>query len=669
MTSPPPAEACVPHWRIALPTPPPADLLLLLALCATAWLLLLAAFQPIRAASFTMDEPDLWLPLANFHEVERFADGSKFRWTRASSSLELPNPGGERVLSLRMAGAAGRTVPTRIAIDGWQTDLLVQPDLRQYRLLVPASNTYRSNVTITAETFEERRRTLGVVLTDVGIAGGGGGAPTLLVLILMIASGCRYVLLRQAGTPRPRAALVTLGVQALVALWLVLGGWRYALVVPVLLAIAALSLGAILWDAGIKHWFHALPDPTPPATRPLWVRESWLLAGVLLLAVALRLPWLAAPDPVGDLELAARRMGFLFYNGLDGAYTGGGDYMPLRLYLLAALSQLVPLFNAIPTGFYAPLPVATMTLIKLPALLADLVTITIIYIWSLRWLHYRHAAALAALYAMLPPVWINVTWWGQVDALLLLPMLAAVLLLERNGGLWSWLCWVLALLLKPQAIVLLPLMYAATLRLHGSRGLVRGGVLAIAMFVVVSLPVILAGQGPGLLQAYLGSVGRFPKLTAGAYNLWYLATGGASGADVGQGVFGISFRLIGLLLVAGAASIVGLVLLRRSDRVIRVQAAAVLLLAFFALPTQIHERYLFFPLAFLALRAASNPYMVLPLGVLAASLTLNIFGDLDGFIPPLAPLISGSPLPLVLAVLNLAILLGLLLHLLVLVRR
>ncbi|NJO07092.1 MAG: hypothetical protein HC876_17130, partial [Chloroflexaceae bacterium] len=201
--------------------------------------------------------------------------------------------------------------------------------------------------------------------------------------------------------------------------------------------------------------------------------------------------------PWAILELAARRMGFLFYHGLAGAYTGGGDYMPLRLYLLTGLSQLVPLLNAIPAAFNDPLPFATKLLIKLPGLTADIIAIVVMYAWALRWLPYRRAALVSALYTLAPPIWIDVAWWGQVDNLLVLPMIGTVVLLDRAGGRWSWLCWVLALLIKPQAIVLAPLLYTATLRLHGGRGVLHGGTIALTTFVLVSLPLIMAQQGRG----------------------------------------------------------------------------------------------------------------------------------------------------------------------------
>lgn len=641
--------------------------MLLLALLLCGWLLTQAAYRVGQTASFAVDTVPVLLPFENAHEVEQFPDGSgTYRWTRHHTTMRLPNPGGSALLTLRMAGGSGRTVAAHVQAGATSLHFVVQPDLRQYRLLVPTPASQHLPLVIASDTFEERNRSLGLVLSRLHISG-GGGVPGHVLLALWAATISGYMLLRQAGGPRFGrrwwAALAIVALQSLVLLWQAAGGWRYGLFVPLLLLASGAAVGALLWEGWLRRWLPTGDTPADPPWQPVRADELRLIVPLVLLALAVRLPWLDARDPVGDLELAARRMGFLYYDGLAGAYTGGGDYMPLRLYMLAGLGQMVPWFNPIPAAFHEPLPFASKLLVKLPGLLADMTALVIIYAWGRRWLLPRKAAALAALYTLAPPVWINVAWWGQVDTLLMLPLLCTVVLLERAGGRWSWLCWTLALLLKPQAIVLAPLLYTATLRLHGSRGVLQGGLVSVGVFGLVAAPLVLAGQGPGLMQAYLGSVGRFPNLTAGAYNLWYLLTLGGGGHDTGEAIAGLSQRTIGLLLVASVGLLVGVVLLRRASAPTRVQAAAVLTLAFFALPTQIHERYLFFPLAFLALRSASNERMVLPFGILAGSCTLNIFGDLDGFIPLLTPWIAESPLPLLLAATNLLVLAGLLGHL------
>jgi hypothetical protein len=487
--------------------------------------------------------------------------------------------------------------------------------------------------------------------------GGGGRVPAGVTLALGAAALGLYALFRQSGLRALSAVGAVALVEGLAIGWQAAGLWRYGLFAPLLLLVGAASLAAVALER------FRPPIAFPERPWPRLSRRDWLIAGALVLgALLIRLPWLAAPDPVGDLELSARRMGLLYADRLAGAFRADGDYMPLRLYWLWGLSKLAPLLGG---GFADPLPAATLVLIKLPGLLADLATVALIYAWSRRWRAARGAATIAALYAFAPPVWMVVAWWGQVDAILLLPLLGMVALLDRSGGRWSWLCWAAALLIKTQAIIFAPLLYVATLRRHGCRGLASGGALAAGLLAAGCAPLALAGQGPGLAQAYLGAVGRFPQVTNRAYNLWYLATRGASWSDRAPFVGPLTFRVAGLLLIGVAALLVCLALFRRADGPARAEGAAALALAFFTLPTQIHERYLFFTLAFLALRAASDRRMLVPYLILVATATLNILGALEGFSAAATAAIAGSPLPLAIAAVNLLALFFLIGHLLV----
>jgi len=126
----------------------------------------------------------------------------------------------------------------------------------------------------------------------------------------------------------------------------------------------------------------------------------------------------------------------------------------------------------------------------------------------------------------------------------------------------------------------------------------------------------------------------------------------------------ISYRTAGIALFGLVVAIVCLALMRRSDAPARAESAAVLALAFFALPTQIHERYLFLALAFLVLRIASAPLVMLPYLLLVVTATLNILGTLSGFAPAVYNYMSASQLSLWLAAINLLVLAVLIVHLL-----
>jgi Gpi18-like mannosyltransferase len=246
--------------------------------------------------------------------------------------------------------------------------------------------------------------------------------------------------------------------------------------------------------------------------------------------------------------------------------------------------------------------------------------------------------------------------------LLTLPMAAAVIWLDRWQGRGSWLAWATGLLIKAQAIVLAPLIYAATLRRYGSRGFVTGVMIALSLIVALSAPLVLLGEGPGLYQTVVGSVGRFPQVTNRAYNLWWLVVGDQRVSDLTEWA-GMSYRTLGFLLVGAAALLVMLAVLRHPHPHTYLVGAAALGLAFFTLPTQIHERYAFFALPFLLLASAADPRLLLPYAVLATNATINIFGAIGSFTPELMPLIHNSALPQVVAWVNLATLAGLLIYL------
>jgi Gpi18-like mannosyltransferase len=310
--------------------------------------------------------------------------------------------------------------------------------------------------------------------------------------------------------------------------------------------------------------------------------------------------------------------------------------------------------------FFEPLPAITRAMVKLPSIVADLATVALMYWWGRRWSNRRAAALIAALYTLSPPIWINSAWWGQADTLLMFPLVAALMLLDRAKGRWSWLLWAIALATKPQAIVLLPVLAVLSARRYGCRGVLQGGGITLAVLTAAALPLLVAGQGEALYNAAFTSVGRFPSVTNGAYNVGYLLTGRTQTDDTNLWLDLISYRLFGLCLLSAATLLICVALLRRRDMLARLLAASLTALAFVLLPTQIHERYLFLPLAFLVLCICIDRAYLLPYLLLMASATINIFGDLSGFWPAAATAIRASPLPYVLAIGNSGLLLVLL---------
>ncbi|GAB4162147.1 MAG: hypothetical protein Fur005_20450 [Roseiflexaceae bacterium] len=616
------------------------DLVIGTVLLLTAILAIGIAYTPARSLSLTMATPSAILPAQRFHDLERFPSGAGFfRWTTGQSELRPANPGGPPILSLRLLagpdGATPLTLSTEMHTFTWQTS----PVLRRYHILLPASTGERLTLSLRSPTSEVADRALGVMLADPQIRG-QQRPPLLIVGWLGLASVMLYLLLRSIGLPFWQAAMIIMGGQASLALFQFAGGWVNGLAVSLLQLISAGSLGTWLLDRWRTSQQRAAGQPNSMPQRVALAQREWIaLVAVVGVALLIRLPWVSAPDPVGDLELAARRMFYLWRDGLAGSYTRGGDYVPLRLIILWGLSQFVRPLGA---DFFAPLAATTLTIVKLPQLLADLGLVTLIGWWGMRW-NRRWGLIAALCYALIPPTWMNSAWWGQVDALLMLPLVAMILLLDRAQGRWSWLLWALALLIKAQAIVFAPILLIATIRLHGARGVVVGGSLAGVVILIGCSLIAAAGQGFGLIEAYLGSVGRFPRTTYGAFNLWHLVLNGTVTEDATPWIGGLSYRSAGFVMIGSIALACAWMLWHAADDRGRIRAAALLALGFFLFPTQIHERYLFLCLPLLALWVAQQPRLLLAFGWYGFAAAYNIVVLLSGFWPQAKDLLEGYP--------------------------
>src|SRR5262245_47746725 len=124
------------------------DLLTLLVLLGAVLLLAQWAYRTPRAAKLAIDDLPVLLPLDGFHEVEQFADRPGiYRWSQASASIKLPNPGGAAVLRVVLAGGPGRSAQVTVRAGTMATSFSVRPEPRSYMLILPATDGERIGVT------------------------------------------------------------------------------------------------------------------------------------------------------------------------------------------------------------------------------------------------------------------------------------------------------------------------------------------------------------------------------------------------------------------------------------------------------------------------------------------------------------------------------------------
>ncbi len=326
------------------------------------------------------------------------------------------------------------------------------------------------------------------------------------------------------------------------------------------------------------------------------------------------------------------------------------DYTPGYLYVLWALGLVAQVLGG-PGA-------APGELLKVPAILADLgLSLAIFSLAVDLGATRRRALIAAAVFLLVPVTWFDSAVWAQVDSVGTLVLVLAVRELWRGRSERAAILTTIAAIIKPQFGILIPLAAVVIIRRHwverpddGSRlggGPVRILTTTLAGLVTATLVCLPFGITIlGLLKQIVETAGGYPYLTVNAYNPWALLSMDGSGlasagtwirdaanpekpADPYLALLGVPAVLVGGLLI-GAAIVALMVLLwrRHDDRRALLVALAVMAVAFFVLPTRVHERYLYPFFALGAILLALRPRWAAVYAVLAAANLANLYGVL-----------------------------------------
>lgn len=311
-------------------------------------------------------------------------------------------------------------------------------------------------------------------------------------------------------------------------------------------------------------------------------KRAVLLLGLLIaVSVGVRVAALGVDGHSGDVRVIAGWAERMAEVGPWRFYDGSGSIYPALLYPLWALGTDLDgeaLALAI-KGFSIPFDIALG-----------------IGLWGLMRRRTGEGAALAiaGLYLLNPATILAGPVWGQADSVGTLAYFAAlVALAARQSGVAGALA-VLATMVKPQfGLVVLPVLAVAILRSRTLRTwepMTRTAAGMAMAYAVIAAPLALH---PIRYLGLLGNTaGQQPMTSLHAFNPWGLLVG-FSIPDEPYVRIGTALLLLGL-----AGSLLGL--RRRPDLAVTLGVGAALVLAFYFLPTRIHERYLFPALALLA---------------------------------------------------------------------
>lgn len=267
----------------------------------------------------------------------------------------------------------------------------------------------------------------------------------------------------------------------------------------------------------------------------------------------------------------------------------------------------------------------TRLIMLIPVMLVELLLVWGVYRIGRHIAGVRGGAVAAAVTWLLPPIVMDLGLWAQIDAWVMAPMVFGVYLMLRNRWLAAGAVCGLAVLVKPQGLLLGPvaLLGAWLIERDGGRvaladyakrvGLSLGG--GLATMAVVSLPWMAADGMAWIDRTYITSFDLFPRTTLSALNFWYLSAVGeaaernyATHMDVAVTFAGLSRDDWGKVLTFGVMFVLaGLIAWRvrgRGDARLML-FSGLWLWAVFLFPTRVHERYIVYCMPFVILAALS----------------------------------------------------------------
>lgn len=353
------------------------------------------------------------------------------------------------------------------------------------------------------------------------------------------------------------------------------------------------------------------------------------------------------------------------------------DYPPGYVYILNLCGHLANLFSAQDSAFYT-------IIIKLPAILSDCGIGLLLYLFCKERTDANRTCFFVMLWMFNPLSILDSAVWGQVDSVLALALVAALYFITKDRYVLSAVLFGVGVMLKPQAIIVLPILFFALLKnkrkkiktflLSALAGLGTAIGLALPFGLCVDMttphmmntvtPIlkILHADGGGtltkivtpfawILSLFMGTAGHYDYATVNALNFYF--TMDANWIKDSEAFWGLTYFQWGMLfIVLSTAAVWFLYLKSRKSGSATFLCAAALLLFVANFGPRMHERYFYPAVIFLLIAAVlTNHRTVFTLFILSSVFgylsVLEILVDLNLGAPWMWP--SASPFRLLLA--------------------
>lgn len=332
-----------------------------------------------------------------------------------------------------------------------------------------------------------------------------------------------------------------------------------------------------------------------PLAKPIPTGMYFAIFAILAIMIRLALAY-SMPGYQSDLDCFKAWANYSYTGGYENFYTSDffADYPPLYIYVLS-------FFGFLQNAFSLNLGGETFALlIHLPAIICDIIAGYVVYRLALKKFRPGLALLLSTLILLNPAVIFNSSIWGQVDIILTLLMVLVLWLLMEDKLIWASAAFMAAFLLKPQAIMILPiigLVFIRNIIVSENRRkavvtlLISVGVM-VGMFFLLPLPFGVNQEPLWLVERLLGTMGQYDQATLNAFNLFALL--GQNFISSSQVVFlGLPANVWGFMMIALVCCYSLFLYIKNPKKEFLFVLAAFIIMGVFALGHGMHDRYLF----------------------------------------------------------------------------
>jgi Gpi18-like mannosyltransferase/predicted membrane-bound dolichyl-phosphate-mannose-protein mannosyltransferase len=352
--------------------------------------------------------------------------------------------------------------------------------------------------------------------------------------------------------------------------------------------------------------------------RPLWREAEFrtvvallVLIGLIKLALLPLLPGFGID--VGTYEAWALQIAD---HGPAQTYQAGYflDYPPGYLYALWVVGFIARAFDF--GGEYL------RVIVESPPLLADFALALVMYAFVRRGENARAAMAALLMIALNPALLYDTIVWGQSDSVLTLTtMLTLTAILARQFEV-GWALAAISLLVKPQGVMILPMLALWTMLETGFSTWVSSAAAFVGAFFIGISPFQIGHPWNWIIQLYVSTGAYYHETSVNAFNLMALI-GGLRNSDL-EPLGPITYFSLGLSMLVPLYAYVGWIVWRGRSARRLIFAAFFTIFGFFMVAPRMHERYIY-PAAALAVPLAlESPEMLLVFGILTVTACFNL---------------------------------------------